>query len=338
MNTLAMRTALLSLCLFATKPLCAQRYDLLPDIQPSPFRVKASLLTSGIPVENEMVTEVFTQRVGPTDAAVIPNGSGDVIVTAYGGTAVRVNASGLRSNELFLDLRNPNSPTFSENFDIGGAHGFTAFAFHPDFGKLNAPGFGKFYTIESELVNSGQPDFVDSTKSGRHHDDVVYEYTLAVPLVTFCDRVCADSKREVLRVLQPGWHHNLADLLFDSQGNLFISSADGSTSKQTPPFMSDNAQRLDTVFGNILRIDPLGRNSRNRKYGIPASNPFVGDINALEEIYAYGFRNPYRLDRDPVNGDLYTTDTGETRIESAYRVVPGGNHGWNDRQPIQTVR
>ena len=329
MNELTMRAVLLSLILCAVKPLCAQRYDLLPDIQPSPIRVKASLLTSGLPVEDEMVTEVFTQRVGPTDVAVIPNGSGDAIVTTYGGTAVRVSASGLRANEMFLDLRNPASPTFSEAFDVGGAHGFTAFAFHPDFGNLYAPGFGKFYTIESELVDSGKADFVDSAQLGRHHDDVVYEYTLAVPLLSFCDQVCADSKREVLRVLQPGWHHNLADLLFDDQGNMFISSADGSTSKRTPPFMSDNAQRLDTVFGTILRIDPLGTNSSNGKYGIPTSNPFVGDASALEEIYAYGFRNPYRLDIDPITGDLYTTDTGETRIESAYRVVPGGNHGWN---------
>lgn len=310
--------------------LFAQRFDLLPDVQPSPFRVKATLLTSGLPVENEMVTEVFTQRVGPTDVAIIPNGTGDVIVSAYGGTAHRIDASGNRADDLFLDLRTTgSSPTASSTFDVGGAHGFTSIAFHPDFSDAESPGFGKFYTIESELIDSGAPDFVNSTQPGRHHDDAVYEYTLSDPLQPTCDLPCADSKREVLRVLQPGWHHNLADLLFDGDGNLFIASGDGSTSRTFAPFMSDNSQQLDTVFGNILRIDPLGTNGRNGQYGIPTTNPFVDNENALDEIYAYGFRNPYRLEIDDRTGEVYTTDTGELRIESAYRVVPGGNHGWN---------
>ena len=170
---------------------------------------------------------------------------------------------------------------------------------------------------------------MNSALTGRHHDDAVYEYTLSDPLLPTCDQACADSKREVLRVLQPGWHHNLADLLFDGDGNLFIASGDGSTSRTFAPFMSDNSQQLDTVFGNILRIDPLGTDGRNGQYGIPTTNPFVDDDNALDEIYAYGFRNPYRLEIDDQTGDLYATDTGELRIESAYRVVPGGNHGWN---------
>lgn len=190
-------------------------------------------------------------------------------------------------------------------------------------------GYGKFYTIESEKADSGVPDFFHSTRLGKHHDDAVYEYTLPDVSDVACDVECASSKREVMRVLQPGWHHNLGDLEFSSDKLLFISSADGSTSQKTAPFMSDNAQTLDTIFGNILRIDPLGRNSPNGAYGIPATNPFVDDANGIREIYAYGFRNPYRLDFDVVSGELFTTDTGENAIESAYRVEVAGNHGWN---------
>ena len=323
------RVMLLFLLLAAVQTSSAQEFDLLPDIVASPFVVRATIVTSGLPVQNEMVTEVFTQRVGPTDLAVIPDGSGDVVVSAYGGTAHRIDSSGNVDPQLFLDLVNESSPSYSTNFDIGGAHGFTSIAFHPNFSTAGSPGYGKFYTIESEVIDSGTPDFVTSTEMTRHHDDAVYEYTLADPSQRFCDSACAESKREIMRVLQPGWHHNLGDLLFDQDGLLFIASADGSTSRPFEPFMSDNSQQLETVFGNILRIDPLGTDGRNGQYGIPSTNPFVDTDGVLEEIYAFGFRNPYRLDMDLETGDVYTTDTGERRIESAYKVQAGGNHGWN---------
>ena len=64
-------------------------------------------------------------------------------------------------------------------------------------------------------------------------------------------------------------------------------------------------QDLGSPFGKILRIDPLGKNSRNGKYGIPTGNPFVGHTGALGEIYAYGFRNAHRLSWDLSDGTMF---------------------------------
>lgn len=96
----------------------AQEFDLLPDVQPSPHAMRAVTFATGLPVESEMQTEVFTQRVGPTDLAVIP-GSTQFVVSNYGGAAIRFDERGNRIG-TFLDLGNANSPTFSSSFDVGG--------------------------------------------------------------------------------------------------------------------------------------------------------------------------------------------------------------------------
>ncbi len=305
--------------------------DPLPDIPAGTVAVTARLYASGLPVEQEFVTEVFTQRVGPTDLAEIPNGSHNLVVTTYGGRVFLLPPSGVPNTTPFLDLMSPASPTYSENFEIGDAHGLTSIAFHPEFTKLDSPGFGKFYTLEAEHESSGEPDFFRSVKMvGAHHDDVLYEYTLASPDDSSCDTACYASKRELIRVFQPGWHHNLGDLAFDENHYLYVSSGDGSTASTNPPIMSDNATLLTNVFGKVLRIDPFGSNSANGRYGIPATNPFVdGPGENVDEIYAYGLRNPYRITVDRATGDLYSSETGELEIESINRIGIGTNHGWN---------
>jgi glucose/arabinose dehydrogenase len=89
------------------------------------------------------------------------------------------------------------------------------------------------------------------------------------------------------------------------------------------------AQNLGSAFGKILRIDPLGKNSRNGKYGVPASNPFVSRPEALSEIYAYGIRNSQRLGWDPKNGAMYLSDIGQNIVEEVSPVTAGANLGWN---------
>ena len=82
----------------------------------------------------------------------------------------------------------------------------------------------------------------------------------------------------------------------------------------------------------MLRIDPLGSNSANGQYGIPADNPFAadGDDGTLGEIYAYGVRNPQRFDWDITNGNLFVADIGEEVVEEISLVTAGANLGWND--------
>ncbi|MCA9170419.1 MAG: PQQ-dependent sugar dehydrogenase, partial [Planctomycetales bacterium] len=264
------------------------------------------------------------------DLAELPNGNGQLVVTTYGGVAFLLDRNGTVNDTPFLDLFHDTSPTYSPNFEIGDAHGLTSIAFHPDYNDPARPGYRRFYTLEPERSDSGVGDFYESIQPGNHHQDVLYEYTMSDVAAMECDLTCAGSKRELLRVTQPGWHHNLGDLLFSPDGMLYIGSGDGSTAASVPPIMSDNSQILSNIFGKVLRIDPLGTNSANGKYGVPPDNPFVdGPGGNLDEIYAWGLRNPFRLEFDPVTGQMYASETGELTIESVEAIVAGGNFGWN---------
>jgi glucose/arabinose dehydrogenase len=89
------------------------------------------------------------------------------------------------------------------------------------------------------------------------------------------------------------------------------------------------AQNLGIAFGKIFRIDPLGNDSANKKYGIPPDNPMRKTPGALPEIYAFGVRNPQRFAWDPRNGAMFLADIGQGTVEEVSRVTSGANLGWN---------
>ena len=90
------------------------------------------------------------------------------------------------------------------------------------------------------------------------------------------------------------------------------------------------AQDLSSIFGKILRIDPLGSDAANGKYGIPGTNPFGGGgRDALGEIWAFGVRNPQRFGWDPATGAMYMSDIGQNLVEEISPVTRGANLGWN---------
>ena len=93
----------------------------------------------------------------------------------------------------------------------------------------------------------------------------------------------------------------------------------------------DIAQNLGSVFGKVLRIHPLGSNSANGHYGVPAENPYARDgvDQTLGEIYASGVRNPQGFDWDSVTGDLLLADIGQSVVETLNRVPAGADLGWN---------
>jgi hypothetical protein len=151
------------------------------------------------------------------------------------------------------------------------------------------------------------------------------------------DVVLAGS-RVLLRIDQPQPNHNGGGLVFDADGLLYLGIGDGGGANDNSGGVdaaSDghtnggggNGQDRTNVYGNVLRIDPLGDDSANGQYGIP-DNPFVDDEEGwLDEIWAWGFRNPYRLAFDAA-GDLWAADVGQGQREEIDRVAPGGNHGW----------
>jgi glucose/arabinose dehydrogenase len=159
---------------------------------------------------------------------------------------------------------------------------------------------------------------------------VLLEWTAKNPAAAKYD---GGSPRELLRVAQPFGNHNGGHLTFNPLaapgtpdfGLLYVGSADGGSGGD-PMKMSQN---LNSIFGKILRIDPLGTNSANGKYGIPASNPFVKTENALPEIYAYGTRNPQRLFWDSKTRNMFMSDIGQDIVEEISPVTAGANLGWN---------
>jgi Glucose / Sorbosone dehydrogenase len=141
--------------------------------------------------------------------------------------------------------------------------------------------------------------------------------------------------RELLRIDKPQYNHNGGALAFGPDGMLYISVGDGGFGDDQGPghVPEGNAQSLapGNVLGKILRIDPHRHNSANGHYGIPSDNPFVGRPGA-DEIFAYGFRNPYRMSFDTNSGQLWVGDVGQNDIEEVDIVRAGGNYGWHVKE------
>jgi glucose/arabinose dehydrogenase len=212
---------------------------------------------------------------------------------------------------------------------MGTERGFQSFAFHPDFARRGAPGYGKFYTYADTTNMTPKPDFVPSG-AGHTHDEILLEWTAKDPKADAYD---GGAPRELFRVAHPFANHNGGEIAFNpltkrgdpEYGLLYIGAADGGSGGD--PY--NHAQNLKSIFGKILRIDPLGHNSANGRYGIPSSNPFVKNPDALGEVYSYGHRNPQRFSWDPKNGNMFEAEIGQNINEEINQIVKGGNYGWN---------
>lgn len=132
------------------------------------------------------------------------------------------------------------------------------------------------------------------------------------------------TEKEILVVEQPFDNHNAGDLEFGPDGYLYIPLGDGGNGGDP----QNNSQNRLKLLGKILRIDI----DNGDPYSIPADNPFVSDDFTLDEIWAIGLRNPWRIDFDPENGDLYIADVGQNAMEEinveAASSDGGENYGW----------
>lgn len=135
------------------------------------------------------------------------------------------------------------------------------------------------------------------------------------------DGLSAANQPEILLTLeQPYQNHNGGHIAFGLDGYLYIAFGDGGSGGDP----ENRAQRLDNLFGKILRVDVDGE----KPYGIPKDNPFVDRADAKPEIYAYGLRNPWRFQFDRETGELWAGDVGQNRFEEIDRIEKGGNYGW----------
>jgi hypothetical protein len=239
-----------------------------------------------------------------------------------------------KSVSVYLDI---NDPKWGVNVNSSGnERGFQSFAFHPQFSRSGAPGFGKFYTYTDSANMNVPGDFKPppgaAEKIGRTHDGLLLEWTAKTPSAAAYD---GGAPRELMRFEHPFGNHNGGQLSFNPLatptsadfGLLYVGAADGGSGGDP----LNMAQNLASGFGKILRIDPLGNNSPNGKYGIPKDNPYANDNdpNTLGEIYASGVRNPQRYAWDSRTGNLFLADIGQNIVEEVSLVPKGGNLGWN---------
>ena len=205
--------------------------------------------------------------------------------------------------------------------------GCSSLAIHPGFLVKESPGYGRFYAVIAEKSGVGLADFSPEFGGGaEHHQDVVYEYTVEDPLLS----AFRGQRREMVRFSQPGKENNVSSLAFDHRGLLYLGVGDGDAGATGEDRPSRNASTLSTAFGKVLRIDPVGRDSANGRYGIPDGNPFRLVTGALPELWAFGLRAPHNLSFDPFNRSLCIAESGSNGKDEINLSVIGGEHfGWD---------
>lgn len=317
------KIATLVLCLLsATFPavaLAARILDPIPDV-----------ITKGsIPIGLKAVTKGY---VTPVTATYAPKDKNHLYVVEQNGKIWSVQTSddqghGVASKRLFanLSLFGLNLGCFGINYDERGLFGL---AFHPDYRKN-----GLVYTYQSQPHLGTTKLAVNQCDSNvPDHDNVVTEWKVKKPGNNKA-KIDLSSGRELLRVDHPQFNHNGGELRFGPDGMLYVSIGDGGNADDqgtghTAP--GGNAQDLTNLHGKILRIDPMA-GSVSPGYRIPADNPFVNTAGARGEIWAYGFRNPYKMSFDRTTGKLYVADVGQNDVEEIDVIEHSQinrNYGW----------
>jgi len=238
-------------------------------------------------------------RIGRFDRPILvtaPPGDTERIFVAEQSGAVRVVSDDEVRPDPFLDLRG--------RITDSGESGLLSIAFAPDYAVS-----GRLYAFYN-------------SREGAYGDIRIAEFRRS-PFEP--DTVEPSSERTLITIPKPYENHNGGMLQFGLDGYLYASVGDGDPGVlHRPGFF---AQRLDSLLGSILRIDPKS----GEPYAVPADNPFVEVPGAKPEIWAYGLRNPWRFWIDPESGAMIIADVGSTsreELDLVPRGASGLNFGW----------
>jgi uncharacterized repeat protein (TIGR03806 family) len=241
--------------------------------------------------------ELFASGLpSPTAIRPIPS-STDLLVTLKSGVIVRLSKDGSRYQSSVLDI---SDRADADNFETG----LLSVAVHPEF-----PTDRRIFVVYT------------MPREERGHIWRLSQFEVNSP-----DEWVAESKSEtiLIEIDKETKSHNGGDLAFDTKGMLVIGIGDGNHYGDP----NNHAQRLNTLRGKIIRID-VDKPKSPKKYGIPVDNPtWKGAKSARPEIYAYGFRNPWRLGFDRKTGELWVGDFGDRTYEEINLIQQGGNYGW----------
>ena len=242
----------------------------------------------------------------------LADGSARMALTQLDGVVVLLDRDGVRSEPL-LDLRHRITGR-------AGEQGLFSVAIEP---------------AERAAERNAERVIVAAFTERDSGDVVVAAYPLD-------DRAwSADGEREtlLLRIPMPEPFHHGGQVAFGPDGMLWVSVGDGEAANHHLRLEPPTAQDLTNLRGTLLRIDPLptGSEPGAAAYAVPPDNPFVDDrtrdaAGAATEIWAYGFRNPWKFTFHPDSGDVLLVDVGSDRWEEVNLVRAGANHGWPSRE------
>ena len=263
-------------------------------------------------VQLALIAEGFTSPVALVDS---DDGSQRLFVADQTGI-IWILSEGQRLEPPFLDLRE----RVVELNSLYDERGLLGLAFHPEFASN-----GRFYVSYSAPLREGlSPEEWD-------HTTYISEFTLSSESP---NQANPGSERVLLAIDKPGYNYEAGHLAFgpDPSGYLYIATGD---SVRDPAMEAGKfAQDTSSLLGKILRIDVNGTGATGQNYSIPADNPFATG-QGRPEIFAYGFRNPYRFSFDVSNHSkprLFVADVGQAMMEEVSRVEAGRNYGWPIRE------
>ncbi len=193
---------------------------------------------------------------------------------------------------------------FDAEVSDGPFEGLVAIAFHPKFRE------NRKYYLKHEIIENKQRSTVVVEKQASED----FRKDSGLP------------SRRLLKIDQPAENHNGGTIAFGPDGYLYIGMGDGGP-QEDPLGRSQNPNEL---LGKMLRVD-VDQADNGKPYGIPAAHPLRqnADRAAKPEIWALGFREPWRFSFDRETGDLWVGDVGQNRFEEVTIVRAGENHGWN---------
>jgi len=252
------------------------------------------------------LVKIADSLLSPVGIVNAGDGSGRLFILEQPGI-IRVIQNGKLLKKPFLDI-SQKVVKLSNDYSEEGLLGL---AFHPDF-KINK----RFFVYYSSPSSNKDID----------HLSVLSEYDFSKEENNFIPQ----EKSVLLTIKQPESNHNGGNLAFGPDGFLYIGLGDGGGAGDKHGKIG-NAQDLSSLLGKILRIDV----DKEKPYVIPKDNPFT-ESGQRKEIYAYGFRNPWRFSFDPVTGKLFAGDVGQDKFEEVDIIEKGKNYGWRYKEGFHT--
>ena len=231
----------------------------------------------------------------PLDYEEPDDGTNRVFIVTQEGViyVVPKNDSSVSVKKVFLDIK--------DRITSGGETGLLGLVFHPDY--KNNGYFYLNYTAPSPL----------RTRIVR------YSIDKSDP-----DKADKNSELILLEVNQPFVNHNAGQLRFGPDGYLYFGLGDGGSGGDP----NNNAQNRSVLLGKMLRID-VNKTEGGNNYAIPPDNPYANNAQGFRpEIFAYGFRNPWRFNFDPVTNNVWIGDVGQDLWEEIDILEKGKNYGW----------